>query len=486
MTNELYVADIEMRLRSAEANYLLKVFRDTRNAGTPATVAMLSREIMKGYGKHLVVMEQCGPSEYKFLYAGDEVPDDGGEPIVQKSTSEIQPGTAAMYRMGCDEARAANDPVCISHQTGMIASVHLWECLFLPLDGDQANPMYVVLSIPREMKHNYQRLLLDALPVGILRASPVRDSLGEIVDATIRSGNPQAAEFTGHDNITAILGTSLFKVFGDTHSSSGWDKHLTALRTGKPQIFEYHNRNEARSLWLQVQSVPIRDGVVVVLIDVTETKQAYLELEHHKKMLIDEMEQRRNLEQELWALAHLDPLTGLPNRRAFRDAALLKLAEAQTAHRSCAIITIDIDHFKRVNDAFGHGAGDTVLRRIADIIKAPLRPNLDISARMGGEEFTVLLPDTDADTAAAFAEKLRRRVEQTVVAVGEHEIRPTISLGVALNRQSSDLDDLIDRADRALYTAKRTGRNKVAIEGGIPAPTKTEAAKPVDVKIEAA
>ena len=145
-------------------------------------------------------------------------------------------------------------------------------------------------------------------------------------------------------------------------------------------------------------------------------------------------------------------------------AALLKLAESQTAHRPCAIITIDIDHFKRVNDAYGHGAGDTVLRRVADIIKAPLRPNTDIGARMGGEEFTVLLPDTDTESAIAFAEKLRRRVEQTVVVVGENEIRPTISLGVALNRKTADLDDLIDRADRALYTAKRTGRNKVATE----------------------
>ena len=195
-----------------------------------------------------------------------------------------------------------------------------------------------------------------------------------------------------------------------------------------------------------------------------------------RKKMMDEMEQRRGLEQELWALAHLDPLTGLPNRRAFRDSALLKLAESQTGHRPCAIVTIDIDHFKRVNDVYGHGAGDTVLRRVADIIKAPLRPNTDIGARMGGEEFVVLLPDTDTESAIAFAEKLRRRVEQTVVVIGENEVRPTISLGVAMNRKSTDLDDLIDRADRALYTAKRTGRNKVATEIDVQASEKTAAA----------
>jgi diguanylate cyclase (GGDEF)-like protein len=181
-------------------------------------------------------------------------------------------------------------------------------------------------------------------------------------------------------------------------------------------------------------------------------------------MLMDEMEQRRGLEQELWALAHLDPLTALPNRRAFRDAAMVKLAESQTAHRPLALISLDIDHFKHVNDAYGHGAGDTVLRRLADVLKAPLRPNTDMAARTGGEEFAVILPDTDLDSAIAFAEKLRRRIEQTVVVVGEHEIRPTISLGVAMNRKSANLDELMDRSDRALYTAKRTGRNKVCTE----------------------
>jgi diguanylate cyclase (GGDEF)-like protein len=87
-----------------------------------------------------------------------------------------------------------------------------------------------------------------------------------------------------------------------------------------------------------------------------------------------------------------------------------------------------------------------------------------MAARTGGEEFAVILPDTDLESAMAFAEKLRRRIEQTVVVVGEHEIRPTISLGVAMNRKSANLDDLMDRSDRALYTAKRTGRNKVCTE----------------------
>ncbi|MCA0399554.1 MAG: GGDEF domain-containing protein [Proteobacteria bacterium] len=469
MSDELYTADLEVRLRSAEAAFLLKLFRDHRTAGKQITVGMLDRDVMRAYGKNLIVMEQGEDEEFLFLFAGAEVPDDSGMPLAQKTTRNISQVTADMFRQGALEALSTLDAVFIDHATGQFAAVHRWECLFLPMDPGEGGRMVIALCIPREHKHEYMRHLLNALPCGLFRAAPTRDEHGEIVDATIRAANERAAELSGHADKEDLVGTSLRQVFGDTSSGSGWDRHLTALRTGKQQQFDYHHLGDNGSRWYQVHSVPVRDGILILMIDITEMKRTMLEAEHQKKMLLDEMEQRRALEQELWSLAHLDPLTGLPNRRAFRDSAVLKLAEAQTAHRPCAIISIDIDHFKRVNDAYGHAAGDTVLRRVVDIIKAPLRAHLDIAARMGGEEFVVLLPDTDANAAMAFAEKLRRRVEQTAVIVGEHEIRPTISLGVALNRRSSDLDDLIDRADRALYTAKRTGRNKVAIEatGGV-------------------
>ena len=464
LSNELFTADLEVRLRSAEANFLLRRYRTERNAGRPATVAMLDRDIMRVYGPHLVVLEQAGDSEFAFLYSGASVPDDDGTSISARTTAKIQDGTANLYRLGCLEASAANDAICVNHQSGPKSSVHRWECLFLPMEDGESNRMFVALCIPREFKHEFLRVMLDSLPNGALVASPIRDSHNEIIDATIIAANAKAVEFTEHQSLEGLMSTTLCHAFGDSTVSSGWDRHMTVLRSGKAQTFDYHHRGENLSRWFHVHSAPIRDGIIISMIDFTDMKRAFLELEHQKKVLMDEMEQRRGLEQELWALAHLDPLTGLPNRRAFRDSALLKLAESQTAHRPCAIVTIDIDHFKRVNDAYGHGAGDTVLRRVADIIKAPLRPNTDIGARMGGEEFTVLLPDTDTEAAIAFAEKLRRRVEQAVVVVGEHEIRPTISLGVAMNRKSTDLDDLIDRADRALYTAKRTGRNKVATE----------------------
>ena len=476
MINELFIADLEVRLRSTEASFLLRRFKGELAAGRAATIAMLDRDIMRVYGPHLVVLEQTPEGEFTFLYSGASVPDDNGKTLSAKTTAKIHPASAALYRMGCAEASANNDAVCINHLSSLPSNVHRWECLFLPMEDSSHQRMFVALCVPREFKHEFLGMALDALPNAVMVASPIRDAHNEVIDGTIIAANARAVEFTEHETLDGLLGTALCHAFGEATNSSGWDRNITVMRSGKAQTFDYHHRGEHASRWFQVTSAPIRDGLLISMMDITESKRAYLELDHQKKVLMDEMEQRRGLEQELWALAHLDPLTGLPNRRAFRDAAMLKLAASQTAHRPLAVITIDIDHFKRVNDVFGHAAGDTVLRRVADIIKAPLRPNTDIGARMGGEEFIVLLPDTDFDSAMAFAEKLRRRVEQTVVILSENEVRPTISLGVAMNSKTADLDNLIDRADRALYTAKRTGRNKVAAEADLQGTSGTQAA----------
>lgn len=464
MINEVYTADIEVKLRSGEAMFLLRMFRKERANGRSATIAMLTSDVMKTYGANLVVLEQTGEGDFTFLYAGARVPDDLGKPISTKMTGTIDPDTAELYRLGCTEAAELGDAVCVSHLSSPINLVHRWECLFLPMKDDAHRHMFVALCMPREYKDDFLRGLMDASPEAMVAAIPVRDSHGEAVDATVVYANRRAAELSGHAGVEVMIGTSMMCLFGDVASAGGWDRNLTVMRSGKAAKFEFHHRSQTDSRWLRVSSIPTKDGVLASFSDITEQKRAQLELEHQKKMLMDEMEQRRGLEQELWALAHLDPLTALPNRRAFRDVAMVKLAESQTAHRPLALISLDIDHFKHVNDAYGHGAGDTVLRRVADVLKAPLRPNTDMAARTGGEEFAVILPDTDLESAMAFAEKLRRRIEQTVVVVGEHEIRPTISLGVAMNRKSASLDELMDRSDRALYTAKRTGRNKVCTE----------------------
>ncbi|GLS27264.1 GGDEF domain-containing protein [Marinibactrum halimedae] len=128
-----------------------------------------------------------------------------------------------------------------------------------------------------------------------------------------------------------------------------------------------------------------------------------------------------------------------------------------------SLIMFDIDHFKKVNDTYGHQPGDDVIKSVASLVLETKR-DIDIAGRYGGEEFGIILANTCADSAKVFAERLRQRVEQTVVDTGEHKIQFTISLGIS--EASSDIDNYkawLKQADAALYASKRGGRNQSSV-----------------------
>lgn len=156
-----------------------------------------------------------------------------------------------------------------------------------------------------------------------------------------------------------------------------------------------------------------------------------------------------------------DYLTGLANRRAFFEAAEQELTRSLTVPRPTAVIAIDADHFKGINDRYGHPGGDAVLQHLAAILGETFR-EVDVVARIGGEEFAVLLPSTDLPRAAVVAERLRAAVASQVVHFDGHRIQYTVSAGVAsLADGEGGIDLLLKRADQALYAAKRQGRNRV-------------------------
>lgn len=166
----------------------------------------------------------------------------------------------------------------------------------------------------------------------------------------------------------------------------------------------------------------------------------------------------RSYAERLYSLATRDSLTGLSNRRHFMEQASRVVAERARTGRPAAIVMLDIDRFKSVNDRFGHPVGDRVLAATAECVAGQLRP-YDISGRIGGEEFATLLPDTDADAAFGVAERLREAIGALRLQAGQ-ELRWTVSLGVAAFRQGEDLETAMKRADAALYEAKNAGRNR--------------------------
>ncbi len=162
-------------------------------------------------------------------------------------------------------------------------------------------------------------------------------------------------------------------------------------------------------------------------------------------------------------LALVDELTKLKNRRAFLELSKHILSEAKRYNHQVSLLIIDIDFFKKINDTFGHATGDEALRKISGVIQKSLRER-DIPARLGGEEFAILLPETSVENAAALAERLRRRISCIELTVPNGAYRFTTSIGVVANDvPTSSLDNFLAKADEALYKAKELGRNQVVV-----------------------
>jgi diguanylate cyclase (GGDEF)-like protein/PAS domain S-box-containing protein len=169
----------------------------------------------------------------------------------------------------------------------------------------------------------------------------------------------------------------------------------------------------------------------------------------------------KELEQRLRDLAMRDALTSLFNRRYFLELAELQLDRAERAGTPLTLCMFDADHFKAINDQHGHSSGDEVLKAIARAAESAVRGN-DVLARIGGEEFAVLLPDTEPAAAARVAERIRCAIEALAIE-GEQlgSIRPTVSVGLAQRAPGMDVEELLREADAALYRAKQSGRNCV-------------------------
>ena len=171
----------------------------------------------------------------------------------------------------------------------------------------------------------------------------------------------------------------------------------------------------------------------------------------------------RNMLDKSVSLAYTDPLTGIYNRRYMDSHLDRKIMEIGETNKPVSVMMLDIDHFKKVNDTYGHGAGDEVLKGVAGRIDGGIR-DFDLLARYGGEEFVVIMPSTPADDALMVAERLRKRLEREPFAVSESDepLAVTASIGVATTRDANETAEaLLGRADKALYQAKDAGRNQV-------------------------
>lgn len=278
----------------------------------------------------------------------------------------------------------------------------------------------------------------------VTKAAPISAPGPEIVYV-----NKAFTELTGYSFEEAVGHNPRMLQSKDTDPETR-AKVRDALKKQEPVRVTIKNFSKAgRAYWLDMSILPLRNAAgevthfAAIERDVTDSKE---------------------LEMELDLLSRSDPLSGLLNRRAFDHVIGLELGRFRGTGNTFSILALDIDHFKRVNDQFGHPAGDCVIQSVAKHC-SELFDSCGHVARTGGEEFIILLPDTDAPKAMELAETLRHAIEQDTVETDAGTVDITISIGVA----QVDLNDegalpMISRADRALYQAKSEGRNRVCVD----------------------
>ena len=176
--------------------------------------------------------------------------------------------------------------------------------------------------------------------------------------------------------------------------------------------------------------------------------------------VIRDISERKQMEAELMRLATTDPLTGVDNRRSFMEKADHEIRRAQRYGVTFAMIIMDIDFFKKINDQYGHQAGDIVLQKMAQTVKSALRDS-DIFGRIGGEEFAIILIETDQKTALRIAERILAFIETVRINTEKEILQITVSMGLTFFKDGDDISTLSKRSDEALYAAKRNGRNQV-------------------------
>jgi diguanylate cyclase (GGDEF)-like protein len=282
-------------------------------------------------------------------------------------------------------------------------------------------------------------------------------------------------------------------------SGSSAEKHAFLLILSGPQLGEVFSLASERTLLIGRRDdcdVPIRDDGVSrrhaelvvkgtsatlrdlgsangVWVDGQRTDEAKLEDGSRfqiggqttvKFVWADELEARYQMKLAEGALQ--DPLTGLYNRRHFEERLASELAAAQRHGRSVSLLMADVDHFKKINDAHGHLAGDEALKMVAFVLRSTVRKE-DVLARYGGEEFVIVARETPLEGAESLAERIRRAVERSRCAWQGQELGVTVSIGVTVSVGATEFvpgrteRDLIEAADRALYLAKEMGRNRV-------------------------
>lgn len=362
--------------------------------------------------------------------------------MLQRTTFALTSPAAAKEHVGHDRAVMERHgsvqyeaPICTAD--GALRMVSLTKAAFRDGSGKAVGIVGAIHELA-EARPNEERL------EAILEQSPVGVSVSRRDDGRIIFVNTRFSELIGLPR-ERLIGSRARDYYLDSHQRQ---RVLERLRSGGgvTNMEVQFKRADGSPFWTLftvnqavIQGVPVN---LAWIYDYTE---------------------RRSMEEALRDMASRDPLTGIYNRRSFMELARSQLARAHRFHEPLSVFVLDVDHFKKINDSFGHATGDDALRMVAAGCQAILR-EYDILGRLGGEEFVVVLPGATADESRVVAERVRRHLARMPIEAPDGTFRLTASIGIAgLDGATDTLERAIHRADLALYRAKHMGRNRVAV-----------------------
>jgi diguanylate cyclase (GGDEF)-like protein/PAS domain S-box-containing protein len=280
-------------------------------------------------------------------------------------------------------------------------------------------------------------------------------------DGGILAANPALVRMMGYDAEEEMKATRSVDVYVDPNERDVWAERLN--REGEIRNYESVFRR--------------KDGALIsVLENARVVRDAKGEILFYEGTLTD-ITERKNLEAQLRLLANRDSLTNLFNRRRFHEELELQISQASRYDRRAALLWLDLDHFKRINDSYGHRAGDELLMHIARLLQGEIR-QADLLARLGGDEFAIFMPHTDPAMAESAAARILETVRAQTFDLDRQRIRLTASIGIALYpEQGTTVDKLLAHADLAMYRAKEEGRDRFSRETAEDEDRKTRASR---------
>lgn len=474
MYSEVHDSRIASRAAAPAIGRLLSLYERAsgETCGLPR-YAGFGQDALARFRDDLMVLRPLAGETYEYVHYGQGIARYADMDRLGRVAGTTRPArrnaawdeVGAFFHACYARARRDRRPLYTIHRAASASDVHLWERLILVTLDEDGSDLLMVFATPREYLAEVFTGVFESTPNGVMVLRAVRDEEEAITDAVVilanrRAGRLMARNFDGPEPVRV---SNLFR--GTVEGGPGHDL-IESIRSRAPARIEIDLVEPAPARWLRLHAAPLDDGAVITIEDITEFEEIAAALAVRNSELAAEIKRREAVERELNRLARTDSLTGLANVRAFEEMAASVLRTAERYAQPFVVVAIDLDHFKSVNDRFGHAAGDEVLVELGRILAAATRRNIDVVARLGGEEFFVLMPQTLHCGGVAFAERMRQAVRSHRFRFDGEDFTATASLGVAQWVPGETVDATMARADAALYRAKNGGRDRVVADEG--------------------